>query len=222
VTVAARKIRLIMELRAAGVADTRVLAAIERVPREIFVPETFQDRSYENTALPIGLGQTISQPQVVGMMTQALELGDRMKVLEIGTGSGYQTAVLAKLARRVYTIERHRPLLRAAEQRLHALRVGNVTAMAGDGYQGWPDHAPFERIIVTAAPGAPPPALVAQLADGGIMVLPIAHGPLDQRVMRIRRRGDELVQEELGQHRFVPLVAGIAAEAPLTAAAEES
>ena len=214
-TVAARKIRLIMELRAAGVADTKVLAAIERVPRELFVPETFQDRSYENTALPIGHGQTISQPQVVGMMTQALEVGDRMKVLEIGTGSGYQTAVLARLARRVYTIERHRPLLRAAEQRLHALRLGNVTAMAGDGYQGWPDHAPFDRIIVTAAPGVLPAALVAQLADGGIMVIPIAHGPLDQRVVRLRRRGEELVQEELGQHRFVPLVAGVAVEAPV-------
>ncbi|MCC7168195.1 MAG: protein-L-isoaspartate(D-aspartate) O-methyltransferase, partial [Rhodospirillales bacterium] len=172
-SVEARKIRLLMELRRGGVVDTRVLAAIERTPRELFVPQTFQDQAYEDQALPIGRGQTISQPLVVGLMTQALEVGERMKVLEIGTGSGYQAAILARLCRRLYTIERHKPLLKEAEERFKALRLYNITAIAGDGMKGWPDQAPFERIMVTAAATEIPQALVDQLAVGGILVVPV-------------------------------------------------
>src|SRR6202040_2812840 len=148
---ATKKVRLIMELRALGVTDTRVLGAIERVPREAFLPDTFRDRAYENVALPVGHGQTISQPLVVAHMTEALEVGERHKVLEIGTGSGYQTAVLARLCRRVFTIERHRALLKEAEKRGAELRLHNVTSRFGDGTKGWPEQAPFDRIIVTAA-----------------------------------------------------------------------
>jgi len=136
-----RKIRLVMDLRNAGVTDTRVLAAIERVPRETFVEEAFLDQAYSNQALPISCGQTISQPLVVGLMTQALEIGDRHKVLEVGTGSGYQAAILSKLARRVYTIERHRDLLSVAEKRFKTLGIHNVTTLVGDGYKGWPAQA---------------------------------------------------------------------------------
>ncbi len=206
-SVAARKIRLIMELRNAGVTNTAVLSAIELVPREIFLPETFQDRAYDNRALPIGLGQTISQPLVVAIMTDALELNDRMKVLEIGTGSGYQTAILARLCRRVYTIERHKPLLREAEARLETLKVRNVTTRHADGAKGWPEQAPFERIIVTAAAAEPPPRLLEQLADGGIMVVPVG-GNGDQDLVRIRRKGDAFETEHLCGVRFVPLVEG--------------
>ncbi|NBB82944.1 MAG: protein-L-isoaspartate(D-aspartate) O-methyltransferase, partial [Alphaproteobacteria bacterium] len=142
----ARKIRLLMKLRRSGVSDHRVLGAIERVPREAFVPDTFLDQAYEDIALPIGLGQTISQPMVVALMTQALEVGDRDKVLEIGTGSGYQAAVLARLCRRLYTIERHRGLYDTAMRRIQELRLHNVTAKLGDGTRGWPEQAPFQRI----------------------------------------------------------------------------
>ena len=135
-SVESRKIRLVMDLRNAGVTDTKVLAAIERVPREQFVAESFQDQAYANQALPISCGQTISQPLVVGLMTQALEISDRQKVLEVGTGSGYQAAILSKLARRVYTVERHRDLLAEAEKRFTGLGLHNITAMVGDGYKG--------------------------------------------------------------------------------------
>ena len=146
-TLEARKIRLVMELRQQGVTDQAVLSAVERIPREVFIPDSFRDQAYENTALPIGQGQTISQPAVVGYMTQALEIGSRMKVLEIGTGCGYQAAVLSKLCRRVYSIERYRELLRDADKRFTALRIGNVTTQWGDGMKGWPEQAPFDRII---------------------------------------------------------------------------
>ncbi|MBL8834591.1 MAG: protein-L-isoaspartate(D-aspartate) O-methyltransferase [Alphaproteobacteria bacterium] len=204
------KIRLLLELRGTGVTDTRVLSAIERVPREIFVPAALRDRAYENTPLPIGLGQTLSQPTVVGLMTQALELQPKSKVLEIGTGSGYQTSVLALLARRVYTIERHRPLLGEAEKRFRQMSIHNVTSRFGDGWKGWPELAPFERIIVTAAPEEVPQALLDQLAPGGIMVIPV--GPAgDQRLLRIRRGEADLLftTEELTMVRFVPLVEGM-------------
>jgi protein-L-isoaspartate(D-aspartate) O-methyltransferase len=211
-SIAARKIRLIMELRRAGIADTRVLSAIERIPREAFVPPPFQDQAYENRALPIGHGQTLSQPQVVAVMTQALEAGQRSKVLEIGTGSGYQTAVLSRLCRRVYTIERYRELLRAAEQRFAGLRLHNITARAGDGAQGWPAQAPFERIIVTAAAPEVPGELVDQLAPGGILVLPVGRTGRDQDLLRLRREAAGVVEERLGGVRFVPLVRGAPAE----------
>jgi protein-L-isoaspartate(D-aspartate) O-methyltransferase len=209
VTQAARKIRLILELKRAGITDTKVLAAVERVPREEFVPATFADRAYENTALPIGHGQTISQPLVVAQMTQALELGRRMKVLEVGTGSGYQTAVLCQLARRIYTIERHRDLVETAEERLYRLGYSNFTAIAGDGARGWPEQAPFERIIVTAAAQSLPQALAHQLAVGGIMVLPLGHTGSAQRLLRLKREAHGFSEETLSAVRFVPLVSGM-------------
>lgn len=207
----ARVIRLLMELRRMGVTDTPTLAAIERVPRDMFVAPPFLDQAYENTALPIGRGQTVSQPLVVGLMTQALEVGDRMKVLEIGTGSGYQAAVLAQLCRRLYTIERHKPLLKEAEDRFKRLRIHNITAKVGDGSRGWPEQAPFERIMVTAAAHDIPPLLVEQLAVGGIMVLPLgdAHA-LEQDLIKITKNADGLHIDHLGPVRFVPLVEGIA------------
>jgi protein-L-isoaspartate(D-aspartate) O-methyltransferase len=205
----ARKLRLLMSLRRSGVTDAAALGAIERVPRELFVPDTFQDRAWEDTALPIGHGQTISQPLVVAMMTAALELNDRRKVLEIGTGSGYQTAVLALLARRIYTIETIKPLQDGAAKLLEKLRIYNVTMRHGDGSQGWPAQAPFDRIIVTAASGgdAPQP-LVDQLADGGIMICPVRRATDDQMMIRVRREKDQITSEDLWPVRFVPLVTG--------------
>jgi protein-L-isoaspartate(D-aspartate) O-methyltransferase len=204
----ARKIRLIMELRRSGVTDTRVLSAIERVPREKFVPEAFKDQAYENTALPIGNRQTISQPLVVAMMSQALQVGDRMKVLEVGTGSGYQAAVLAKLCRRLYTIERHAPLLAQAEALFRELRLHNITAIVGDGSRGWPEQAPFDRIMVTACAEEVPARLVEQLADGGIMVLPIGPQGGEQDLVKLTKQGGEVKVENLFAVRFVPLVVG--------------
>jgi protein-L-isoaspartate(D-aspartate) O-methyltransferase len=203
----ARKIRLIMQLRRSGVTDTAVLAVIERLPRELFVPRSFLDQAYEDMALPIGSGQTISQPLVVAMMTQALELHDRLKVLEIGTGSGYQAAVLSRLVRRVYTIERHRALLHEAEARFTQLGFHNITTRAGDGTKGWPEQAPFDRILVTAAAdGDIPKTLTDQLALGGIMIVPLGNDRRDQRVYRVRRTETGLQREELWPVRFVPLL----------------
>jgi protein-L-isoaspartate(D-aspartate) O-methyltransferase len=208
-SLAARKIRLIMTLRRSGITDTAVLAAIERIPREAFVPPSFLDQAYENRALPIGLGQTLSQPQVVALMTQALAVRPRHKVLEIGTGSGYQAAVLSRLARRVYSIERHRPLLREAERRFTELRLHNITTIAGDGNVGWREQAPFDRIILTAAAAALPLNLFDQLADGGIMVLPFGPDRGDQQLLRATRTADGPKLERLGDVRFVPLLSGV-------------
>jgi protein-L-isoaspartate(D-aspartate) O-methyltransferase len=205
----ARKVRLIMELRRAGISDARVLGAIERTPREAFVPEQFQDQAYENVALPIASGQTISQPYVVAWMTELLELTGREKVLEIGTGSGYQAAILARLCRRVFTIERHRPLMREAERRFAALGLTNIVCLFADGAKGWPDQAPFDRIIVTAAAPTIPPVLVDQLAPGGIMVLPVGAEYQDQRLMRVRYGESGCESQALGWVRFVPLVGGL-------------
>ena len=202
-------IRLIMELRREGITDTRVLSAIERVPRERFVPPTFEDRAYNNSALPIEDGQTISQPYVVAFMTEALDVGDRMKVLEIGTGSGYQTAVLAKLCRRIYTIERYQSLLRRAEARFKDLGHANITTRYGDGSKGWPEQAPFDRIIVTAAAVDVPPILVEQLTIDGLMVLPIGESGWTQQLVRVTRRVEGFDAEELLSVRFVPLVEGV-------------
>jgi len=212
VNLAARKIRLIMMLRQSGITDTAVLAAIERIPRETFVPEPFLDQAYENRTLPIGHGQTLSQPEVVALMTQALELKPRHKVLEIGTGSGYQTAVLSRLARRVYTIERHKPLLKEAERRLTALRRHNIVTRHGDGSRGWKEQAPFDRIIVTAAASEVPTALVDQLAMGGILVIPVGPERDDQELYRITRTEGGFEPTRLSAVRFVPLVGGAAPE----------
>lgn len=209
-----RKIRLLMQLRRAGISDTATLAAIERVPRELFVPPAFQDQAYENIALPIGQGQTLSQPEVVATMTQALACDRRHTVLEIGTGSGYQAAVLSRIARRVYTIERHRPLLQEAEKRFETLRITNVTTRLGDGSRGWPEKRSFDRIIVTCAAALPPEPLLEQLAEGGIMILPVGAQGRTQELLRLRKTAEGLVTENLGLVRFVPLVAdGPAAEA---------
>ena len=201
-----------MELRREGITDTRVLSAIERVPRERFVLAGFEDQAYANTALPIDQGQTISQPYVVAFMTQALDLGSRMKVLEIGTGSGYQAAVLSKLCRRVYTVERYPSLLRTAEKRFRDLGLHNVTTRLGDGAKGWPEQAPFPRIIVTAAADQVPKALVEQLDVGGVMVVPIEAGSWGQQVVRVRRTEAGYDSEEMLPVRFVPLVEDVAKE----------
>ncbi len=203
-----QKIRLIMQLRSEGITDMRVLAALERVPRERFVPPSLAEHAYDNSALPIGRGQTISQPFVVAYMTQMLDVRDDMTVLEIGTGTGYQAAVLAQFCRRVYTVERHRAILRDAEMRFAKLGVTNITTRYGDGTKGWPDHAPYDRIMVTAGAPVVPPALVEQLAEDGVMVLPIGPDPLAQELVRIRRTADGHELERLIGVRFVPLVAG--------------
>jgi len=201
--------RLIEQLRAEGITDERVLEAIAQVPREEFVPPTFRDRAYENVALPIGHGQTISQPYIVALMTQALEVGDRHIVLEIGTGCGYQAAVLAQLARRVFTVERHRALAKSAEERLKALRINNVTVRFGDGTKAWPEQPSFDRIIITAAAATIPDAVMESLAEGGVLVAPIGEEKRDQTLMRLRRGVEGWQSEELCPVRFVPLIAGL-------------
>ena len=206
---ASKVLRLLMELRGLGITDARVLGAIERVPREAFVPTAFRDQAWENVALPIGQAQTISQPLVVALMTQALEVGDRHKVLEIGTGSGYQAAVLAKLCRRLFTMERHRGLLKEAEKRFAELKIHNVTTRFGDGAKGWAEQAPFDRIMVTAAAPEVPQVLLDSLAEGGILVAPVGEERRGQVLLRLRRRDGALVSEDLGPVRFVPLVTGL-------------
>lgn len=203
-----RIIQLIMTLRRQGITDGRVLGAIERTPRDVFVERAFEAQAYDNNALPIECGQTISQPYVVGFMTTKLEVTDRMKVLEIGTGSGYQAAILSHLCRRVYTIERYRELQKAAEKRLQKLRITNVTTIIGDGWLGWPPQAPFERIIVTAAAPEPPAALLEQLADGGRMIIPLGETRETQALVQIDKDDGQIEHTELLPVRFVPLVRG--------------
>ncbi len=209
-TIAARKIRLIMKLRRSGITDTAVLSAIERVPREFFVPEAFIDQAYEDIALPIGRGQTISQPMVVAAMTQALDLNKKHKILEIGTGSGYQATILSKLCRRVYSIERHRPLLRVAEERFRELRIYNITTKTADGMQGWIEQKPFDRIIITAAAAEPPTILLEQMSVGGIMIAPIGKQKDAQHIYKITRTEDGYDYECLMPVRFVPLLPKVA------------
>lgn len=189
-----------------GIKDEAVLDAIMLTPREIFVPAPFRERAYENSPLPIGLHQTISQPTVVAMMTQALELNDRVKILEIGTGSGYQTSILARLCRRVYTIERHKALLSEAEERFATLGFNNIVTRYGDGSMGWREQAPFSRIIVTAAAIDVPHVLLEQLDVGGIMVVPVGLEERTQHLLRVRKTADDVETEDLGLVRFVPLI----------------
>lgn len=207
-----RAMQLVLELRQNGITDDKLIHVMERLPRDLFVPQAFQARAYENLALPIGYHQTVSQPHVVALMTQSLELNDRCKVLEIGTGSGYQAAVLAPLCRRLYTIERHKGLLVAAEERFKHLRIPNITTRFGDGSKGWPEQAPFDRIIVTAAAIDIPPVLVEQLAIGGIMVVPIGDDQHDQRLVKVVRTDEGTKISDLGWVRFVPFVEGEALE----------
>jgi protein-L-isoaspartate(D-aspartate) O-methyltransferase len=209
-----------MELRGQGITDQRVLSAIERTARDLFVDEPFHVTAYENIALPIACGQTISQPYIVAYMTEALEVEPRHRVLEIGTGSGYQAAVLARLCRMVYTIERHRPLLKAAESRFKALGTNNVVVRHGDGSSGWPEQAPFDRILVTAAISEIPPALVNQLKPSGILVAPLS-GPgeferISQHLVKIIRTDGGSTRQDLIPVAFVPMLPGLPPDAQAT------
>lgn len=192
------------QLAARGIADPRVLAAMRSVPRHELVPEPLRDEAYEDYPLPIGEGQTISQPYVVAAMTEALELSGDEKVLEVGTGSGYQAAVLSRLAREVYTIELEPVLAARAAAALERLGARNVHARQGDGHRGWPEEAPFDAIVVTAAPDEVPPALVEQLAAGGRLVIPVG-GRWAQELLLLRKTPDGVVERQLMGVRFVPL-----------------
>ena len=204
-----RRTQLLQSLRDQGIMDERVLAAIGAVPREAFVEQPFADQAYANQPLPIACGQTISQPYIVALMTEALQVEPSSRVLEIGTGSGYQTAVLSQLAAKVFTIERYATLAETAAERFGALGLANITQRTGDGSQGIPDFAPYDRIMVTAAARELPQALLDQLAVGGIMVIPVEERPGRQDLWRIRRDKQGLAQEHLLPVRFVPLVEGM-------------
>jgi len=212
-----RPIALIMALRKQGILDRRVLSAIERTPREMFVEQPFQASAYENHALPIACGQTISQPYIVAYVTEQLELDAKHRVLEIGTGSGYQAAVLAPLCRMVYTIERHRPLLKDAEARFAALKLHNIVTRCGDGLAGWAEQEPFDRILLTAAVVEVPQILINQLKPGGILVAPVGgFGPtesISQHLVKIIRTDGATTSETLIPVAFVPMVPGLPREA---------
>ena len=207
---AERKMQFLFALRSKGVTDPAVLTAMERIDRGPFVRGLFAERAYEDTPLPIACGQTISQPSVVGLMTQALEVSPRDKVLEVGTGSGYQAAILSQLARRVYTVDRHKRLVREARAIFEAMDLANITAFSADGSFGLPDQAPFDRIIVTAAAEDPPGPLLQQLKVGGIMVVPVGQSDSVQSLIRVRRTDEGFDYEEMRPVRFVPLVEGLA------------
>jgi protein-L-isoaspartate(D-aspartate) O-methyltransferase len=212
-----RPIALIMALRRQGILDQRVLSAIERTPRELFVEEPFQASAYENNALPIACGQTISQPYIVAYMTEALEVDPKHRVLEIGTGSGYQAAVLSPLCRMVYTVERHRPLLKTAETRFAALKLHNIVTRWGDGLLGWPEQAPFDRVVLTAAVADVPQILIDQLKPGGILVAPAGGSApaesISQYLVKIIRTDGATTRETLIPVAFVPMVPGLPREA---------
>ena len=206
---AQRQMQFLYALRSKGVTEARTLSAMERIDRALFVRGIFAERAYEDTPLPIACGQTISQPSVVGLMTQALAISPRDKVLEVGTGSGYQAAILSLLARRVYTVDRYKRLVAEARRVFDALALTNITAFTADGSFGLPDQAPFDKIIVTAAAEDPPGPLLAQLRIGGIMVLPVGQSDTVQSLIRVCRTEDGFEYDELRPVRFVPLVEGI-------------
>ena len=199
------KAQLIMALRGQGILSAAVLSALENIPRELFVPESLRQHAYENASLPIALDQTISQPYVVARMTEALELTGRERVLEIGTGSGYQAAILTLLCRRVYTLERLKPLLVAAENKLRDLRISNISFRLGDGSTGWPEAAPFDRIILTCGCDKIPDKLLNQLKIGGIMVAPEGVGKTQQLVV-VKRQESGFDRKQLMTVTFVPLI----------------
>jgi protein-L-isoaspartate(D-aspartate) O-methyltransferase len=205
-----RHARLIEGLKAQGVTDAAVLNAIATTPRDLFTPELFQERAFEDQALPIACGQTISQPYIVGMMTQALRIEKRSRVLEIGTGSGYQTTILSKLSRLVYSVERYRTLMSAAEDRFRQLGLTNVITRFGDGGQGWPEQAPFDRVMVTAAAPGVPRALLAQLKPNGVLVAPVGRGPVQDLNRYVGDGEGGFTVETLAEVRFVPLLDGVA------------
>lgn len=195
------------QIESRGVKDPRVLAAMRATPRHLFVPPELRSQAYGDHPLPIGHGQTISQPYIVAAMTELLDIRPESKVLEIGTGSGYQTAVAARLASHVYSIEIVPELARAASALLAKLGIRNVTVREGDGYQGWPEHAPFDRIIVTAAPPEIPAKLIEQLKAGGKMVIPVGKSPLDQELLVVDKLPDgKIRQRSVFPVRFVPMV----------------
>jgi len=205
-----RHARLVEGLKAQGVTDAAVLNAIATTPRDLFTPELFQERAFEDQALPIACGQTISQPYIVGMMTQALRIEKRSRVLEIGTGSGYQTTILSKLSRLVYSVERYRTLMSAAEDRFRQLGLTNVITRFGDGGQGWPEQAPFDRVMVTAAAPGVPRALLAQLKPNGVLVAPVGRGPVQDLNRYVGDGEGGFTVETLAEVRFVPLLDGVA------------
>lgn len=202
------RITLLMKLRGEGITDTVLLSAIEKTPRELFVPQSLQTHAYEDVALPIALDQAISAPSVVAWMTAALDVHDRMRVLEVGTGTGYQTAILSKLCRRVYTIERHKPLMDEANARFQQLNIANITTRVGDGSKGWSEAAPYDRILVTAAARQVPAALLEQLAVGGVMVIPVGGASSEQILLRIVRDEDGYSSQHLMNVQCVPLIEG--------------
>jgi protein-L-isoaspartate(D-aspartate) O-methyltransferase len=202
----------LLSLRRRGIGDAAVLRAMDEVPRERFVDADFTDAAYADQALPISCGQTISQPYVVAYMTEQLEVRPDHRVLEVGTGSGYQAAILARLAREVITVERYRTLAETARRRLADLKLSNVTVKVGDGLAGVPEHAPYDRIMVTAAAERIPQALVDELADGGVMVLPLGPHSDAQRLVKLTKSGSQLAREDLIWVRFVPLLPGQARE----------
>ncbi|MCR9147044.1 MAG: protein-L-isoaspartate(D-aspartate) O-methyltransferase [Rhodobacteraceae bacterium] len=206
---AQRKMQFLFALRSRGVTDKRVLTAMEKIDRGPFVRGHFASRAYEDTPLPIACGQTISQPSVVGLMTQALHVSQRDKVLEVGTGSGYQAAILSQLARRVYTVDRHKRLVVEANAIFQSLDLTNITAFTADGSFGLPEQAPFDRILVTAAAEDPPGPLLAQLKIGGIMVLPVGQSDAVQSLIRVTRSETGFDYDELRPVRFVPLLEGL-------------
>ena len=206
---AERKMQFLFALRSRGVTDARVLTAMERIDRAHFVKGLFADKVYTDVPLPIAAGQTISQPSVVGLMTQALDVSPRDKVLEVGTGSGYQAAILSVLARRVYTIDRFKRLVADARAIFEEEGLHNITAITRDGSFGYPEQAPFDRILVTAAAEDPPSPLLAQLRVGGIMVLPVGQSAAVQTLIRATRTETGYEYEELSQVRFVPLIEGL-------------
>jgi protein-L-isoaspartate(D-aspartate) O-methyltransferase len=206
------RMQFLLDLRRRGISDQGVLRAMDEVPREHFVADRLADSAYADRALPIACGQTISQPYVVAYMTEQLGVKAEHRALEVGTGSGYQAAVLSRLARQVVSVERYRTLAEAARQRLATLGYDNVEVILGDGLAGVPERAPFDRIMVTAAAEAIPQALIAQLKDDGVMILPLGPHSGSQRLVRLRKEAGELRQEELIAVKFVPLLAGRARE----------
>ena len=203
-----KKIRLILELRESGIADSNILSAIEKIPREKFIPDNFRNQAYDNIALPIGDNQTISQPFVVAKMTELLELESKHKVLEIGTGSGYQSAVLSKLVRRVYTIERIKNLLVKAEKVFKELKISNIVPKYADGNHGWKEQIPFDRIIITAATSSISKEVFSQIHDGGIIVSPMVQQN-KQIIVRYTKINNVLKSEIFDDVLFVPNLSGI-------------
>ncbi|MDA7568329.1 protein-L-isoaspartate(D-aspartate) O-methyltransferase [Emcibacteraceae bacterium] len=204
-----KKKTLLTKLKEQGITDEIVLEVIADIPREDFIPDFLRSQAYENAALPIESEQTISQPYIVAYMTQELRVTKNHKVLEIGTGSGYQAAVLAKLCKRLFTIERHMPLFKGAEEMFKKLRLYNITTLFGNGMKGWKEQQPFDRIMVTAAGEEIPDELLYQLKDGGIMIIPVGAQDETQHVVRITRNGDDFDVKTLLPVKFVPLLSGI-------------